>query len=124
MYKTCSVCGIVDMNHDCPYRKTKQIKKNTNAKNFRSKNVWTKKSKSIRERDLYLCQACKAKMKGTVYQFNSTKLEVHHIVPVEEDESKALDDDNLITLCSLHHHMADNGDITREALSKLIPPIN
>lgn len=34
----------------------------------------------------------------------STKLEVHHIVPVHIDETKELDPDNLITLCDKYCH--------------------
>ena len=41
---------------------------------------------------------------------------VHHIVPLVEDYEKRLDDDNLITLCSRHHEMAEKGDIDRREL--------
>jgi hypothetical protein len=41
-------------------------------------------------------------------------------VPVEEDYSKRLDNDNLITLCNFHHKMAEAGQIPRDELKKLI----
>ncbi|MBR5948617.1 MAG: HNH endonuclease [Clostridia bacterium] len=47
-------------------------------------------------------------------------LEAHHIVPIEEAYDLRLDDDNLITLCSIHHRLADSGRISRDHLRDLI----
>ena len=44
---------------------------------------------------------------------------MHHIVPLVEDYEKRLDDDNLITLCSRHHEMAEKGDIDRRELLRI-----
>ena len=57
---------------------------------------------------------------GTVRQYNSRELSVHHITPLEEDFSKRLDDDNLITLCPSHHSQADHGIIDRAELYRLV----
>ena len=43
-------------------------------------------------------------------------VEVHHIVPVEEDYSLRLDNDNLISLCREHHEEAEKGRIDRDIL--------
>lgn len=53
-------------------------------------------------------------------------LSVHHIVPIEEDYSLRLDNDNLITLCSLCHSIAETGGIERRYLRSLAvsPPIS
>ncbi len=46
-------------------------------------------------------------------------LSVHHIVPLSEDPSRALDPTNLITLCPLHHELAEDGTISRAELSQI-----
>ena len=120
MYKTCSRCGIVPENHICPYRTYRKKERDTQANRFRSSKAWTNKSIEVRQRDRYLCRVCEANLYNTIRQFNYDKLEVHHITPINEDYNKRLDNDNLITLCNYHHKMADNGDIPREVLYKLI----
>lgn len=49
-------------------------------------------------------------------------IEVNHIVPIKEDFDRALDDDNLISLCSHHHKMADKNLIPRAILFHLTRP--
>lgn len=117
MLKTCSVCGkIHDFNKMC-IRKTTQ--KNTKATKFRKTYKWTEKSKYIKQRDNHLCQVCLLDKYNTSYRYTYKDLEVHHIVPIEEDYNKRLDSDNLITLCRYHHEMAEKGDISREELQKI-----
>ena len=120
MLKTCSKCGIVPQEHICPYRTYKKKNKNSKADKFRKTKLWTNKSIEIRQRDKYLCRVCVNNLYNTVCQYNYSKLEVHHIVPVEEDYNKRLDNDNLITLCNYHHKMAEHGEISREELIELI----
>jgi len=48
-----------------------------------------------------------------------TNLEVHHIIPIEEDWDKRLDDDNLITLSEEYHEKAERGEIPRETLIEI-----
>lgn len=118
-YKTCSICGIVPETHKCPYKRKykfkKEYKKDSEQNKFRSSAKWTKKSIEIRERDKYLCQVC-YRENNTVVKLNFTNLEVHHIVPLEEDYSKRLDNYNLITLCQYHHKLAENNNIPKEYL--------
>ena len=118
MLKTCSVCGrIHDFNKVCK-RRTKQ--KLTESTKFRKTNKWTEKSRSIRARDKHLCQVCLIGKYNTNYRYTYKELEVHHIIPIEEDYSKRLDSDNLITLCRYHHEMAEKGQITREELQEIV----
>lgn len=77
-----------------------------------------KKSIGIRQRDRYLCQACLHLYKGTERQYEYTGIEVHHITPLEEDISKAFEDDELVSLCRVHHEMAEADEIPRELLRK------
>ena len=54
------------------------------------------------------------------------ELQVHHIEPLEERFDLRLDDGNLVTLCSMHHRMAEDGDIPRDYLHDLAvtsPPV-
>lgn len=119
-YKTCSICGIVPETHNCPYKRKykfkREYKKDSEQNKFRSSAKWTKKSIEIRERDKYLCQVCYREKYNTVVKLNFTNLEVHHIVPLEEDYNKRLDNYNLITLCQYHHKQAENNNIPKEYL--------
>ena len=51
---------------------------------------------------------------------NYKTVEVHHITPINEDYNRRLDNDNLISLCSYHHKMADKGQIPRAELYKMV----
>lgn len=46
-------------------------------------------------------------MPGTIAQLTYDGLSVHHAVSLEEDYDRCLDDDNLLTVCGLHHEMAE-----------------
>ena len=120
MLKTCNKCGIVEEEHICPYKTYKKKDKNSKADKFRKTKSWTKKSLEIRERDKYLCKVCINNLYNTINQYNYDKLEVHHIMPVNEDYNKRLDNENLITLCNFHHKMAEHNLISRDELYELI----
>lgn len=116
MLVSCSYCGrIHEKNFDCG-RKPQRIRYNTDAAKFRNTTSWQKKSREIRERDNYLCQCCIREMPGTFRKYEYDSVSVHHNVPVIEDESKRLDNANLITLCPVHHEMAERGEISRDAI--------
>lgn len=123
MLKTCSRCGIVPINHVCPYKKTRYKSSGSKSDRFRRTYKWTNKAKEIRNRDYNLCQICIRDKYNTIRRYNYDKLEVHHIVPISEDFSKRLDNDNLITLCAYHHKMADNNEISREELLSYVSPL-
>ena len=122
-YITCSRCGIVPRGHKCPYKTYKKKAYDTEADRFRQTKRWTNKSIEVRQRDRYLCRVCEANLYNTIQQFTYNAIDVHHIVPINEDYSKRLDNDNLISLCRYHHKLADDGKIPREELQKLIPPV-
>lgn len=118
MLKTCSVYGkIHDFNKVC---RRKTTKKTTEASKFRKTYKWTEKSKYIKQRDNYLCQVCLIDKYNTNYRYTYKELEVHHIIPIEEDYNKRLDSNNLITLCRYHHEMAEKGEISRKELQVII----
>ncbi|MCI8387039.1 MAG: HNH endonuclease [Clostridiales bacterium] len=124
MQRSCSYCGRVHpVDYICPKKPKRQRETiDTKQQRFRATAAWRKKSKQIMQRDTYLCQACLHELPGTIRKYNSVNLSVHHIVPLSEDYSRRLDDDNLITLCSGHHSQADRGVISRRELREMISP--
>lgn len=117
---TCKYCGIVPRGHQCEHRKSRVKQGDRQSDKFRKTKAWTNKSIEIRQRDRYLCQVCLANLYNTMNWLNYKGVEVHHITPINEDYDKRLDNKNLISLCSFHHHMADNGEIPREVLYDLV----
>lgn len=118
MLKTCSICGrIHDINIICSRQRKK---KKTIQIDFRNTYKWKQKRNQIKIRDKYLCKVCITGKYNTLYKYNYDELEVHHIVPIEEDYSLRLDDNNLITLCRMHHEMAEAGKISKEELKEMI----
>ena len=91
---------------------------------FRSSAGWTKRSLQVRERDHFLCLCCAAGLRGTTKRYNdgsdSGGLQVHHIIPITEDDSLRLDESNLITVCSVHHNLCELGLITRRQQQQLV----
>ena len=118
MLKTCSICGkIHDFNQVC----NRPCKKKTTRQNeFRDSYQWKQKRNQIKSRDKYLCQVCLSGKYETSYRYTYDELEVHHIVPIEEDYLLRLDSNNLITLCRMHHEMAEAGEISKEELKAMI----
>ena len=121
MLKLCSQCGKLHDFNAGPCQ-AGRFKKNTKAGQFRNTSRWQRKRKQIRERDKNLCQVCLLDEYDTYRTYTFDNIEVNHIIPVNEDIDKALDDYNLISLCSYHHKMADKGLIPRTVLFALISP--
>ena len=117
---TCRYCGIVPRGHQCPNRKSRTKDGNDKAVKFRNTKAWARKSTEIRQRDRYLCQLCLRNLYDTIEWLNYKTVEVHHIIGINEDYNKRLDNDNLISLCSYHHKMADKGDIPKEVLLDIV----
>lgn len=120
MLKSCKYCGKVhDSRYDCGHKPVRRKKIRTTQNSFRSTQAWKQKSLEIRERDHYLCQVCLRNLYGTINRYNNRQIEVHHIVPLIEDYDRRLDNDNLISLCTMHHGMAEDADIPREVLTEI-----
>ena len=120
MLKSCQYCGrIHDSKYICKQRaiKKKQI---TEADKFRWTSKWQKKREEIKKRDLYLCQICIRELYNTVTKYNMEELSVNHNIPLNEDYSKRLDNDNLLTVCDYHHEMCESGEIPREEVQRII----
>jgi hypothetical protein len=53
-----------------------------------------------------------------VYQYENTQ--VHHSIPIIERPDLKLSNDNLITLCSEHHYMAETHQIPLQEIQRII----
>lgn len=63
-------------------------------------------------------------MYGTKRRINHISLSVHHAIPLQIDYEKRLDNDNLLTVCDMHHEMAENGEIPYEEIKRIIDEQN
>ena len=82
-----------------------------------------RKSIEVKQRDRFLCQICLRNLYDTIDWLNFKTVEVHHIVSINEDYNKRLDVENLVTLCSYHHKMADKGEIPKQVLLDIVKEI-
>lgn len=117
MYKACSKCGKIHApNIECTKRKIYRTGAalDTDAVRTRRTYKWREKRQEIRDNAHYLCELCIRE--GTI---NSRNLEVHHIVPIEEEPELAYDNENLICLCSMHHKKAESGEYSRDYLKEI-----
>ena len=114
-YKACSKCGkIHPYNYNCSVGVDSNRSKVAEDR-LRSRYAWTKKSKQIREDAGNLCEVCRDQGRATY-----DGLEVHHIEKLRENVDGLLDDNNLICLCVRHHKEADNGELEKDYLKKLV----
>lgn len=124
MKKACPYCGAIhDKKYICPKKPTGKYHSRTElsqADIFRGSYDWKCKREYIMKRDLYLCVACRHKLPGTIRQFNNEDLSVHHIRPLNTNYELRLDDENLITLCRIHHEMAEKCEISADKLLNIV----
>lgn len=112
MYRACSRCGKIHRaNEVCRIKRQYKSSKEGELRNTYS---WHKKAEEIKEKSKYLCSLC---LEEGIYNYNS--LEVHHIDKVSEDESRLLDDYNLICLCTRHHKEIENNLNIKDKLFEL-----
>ncbi len=76
--------------------KTKLTQKMRDA--FYKTSLWEKCRGTVLDRDGYLCQVCMQQDEPTPANT------VHHIIHLKDDPSKALDEDNLISVCYECHN--------------------
>lgn len=112
MWKSCSKCGKI---HDFNYKCNANASPRTDADKLRQTYRWQRKTIEIKENHQYLCAVCRDEGR---YTYDG--LEVHHITKLNDDPSKAFDNDNLICLCVEHHKKADRGEIGADYLRRLV----
>lgn len=121
MLRSCKYCGkIHDTKIECS-KKPKRRKLNTTQDKFRWTRGWQNKREEIRKRDKYMCQVCiRLLYPYGARQYNTERIEVHHIVSLADDYDKRIDDSNLITICEHHHEMAERGAISKNELFRIV----
>ena len=84
------------------------------AKAFYNSSNWKRKREDILDRDCHECQDCRKRLRDAVKEKKRlrgedakirTATEVHHIKELKERPELALDDDNLISLCTQCHNI-------------------
>jgi 5-methylcytosine-specific restriction endonuclease McrA len=123
MLVSCKHCGGVHTRGAVCTKKAPIIRRKKEASYitaFRGSRAWKTKREHIKTRDKFLCQICLLERYFTTRKYNFHQLEVHHIQPINERWTERLADYNLITLCSMHHKMAENGSIPRAELLEIV----
>ena len=110
---------IHESKYDCG-RKPVHKKQGNNKDKFRWTQAWQHKRDEIKQRDNYLCQVCIRKLYDTHDQYTYDGLEVHNAITLEEDFDMRLDNDNLLTMCGMHHEMAESGKILQSEVLGII----
>lgn len=121
MKKSCTYCGKVhDKKIICKakYKSLTRIR-DTKADKFRSSSEWQCKRLEIKQRDLFLCQICMRLTGLDINPYSKQNVSVHHIIGLQQDFDKRLDNDNLITLCEYHHKQADSGKISVQEMMRI-----
>lgn len=118
--RSCKYCGRIHAEEHVCNQKPIKRKNIDDAVRFRNSAAWHRKRQKIKERDCYLCQVCIRELYGTQRKYNYQSLQVHHAVSIVLNPELALDDGNLITLCSMHHAMCDKGEIPYDEVKQII----
>ena len=120
LLKSCSYCGRIHRRGEqCPSKPNVRRKRDSKADRFRNTNAWKVKREYIKQRNKHLCQMCIRKLYNPFKQYNFDDVQVHHIVPIIEDYNLRLDNNNLISLCRIHHELAESNQIPRQVLFEI-----
>lgn len=125
MLVSCKYCSKYHDRKETCSNKPKRIKESNEITRFRSSRIWKRKSLEIRKRDNYLCMACLNGIEtiDSKPRYTFKDLQVHHIVSIANNYTKRLDNNNLITLCTEHHSMADRREISASILMDIVKDI-
>lgn len=111
---TCGRCGMIHERGKCQAKRKPPKYSKTEEDRIRGRQTWRRKSAQIRSDAFHLCEVCRDKGK-----LNSRLIEVHHIEKLRDFPELALEDENLIALCSVHHKEADAGELSKDYLKRL-----
>lgn len=117
--RTCSRCGgLHPLGTKCYANSRNYYQHDPEIRKFRNSVAWRKKTEEIRQRDKFLCVIC---LKNNRFMYKD--LSVHHIIPLAEDWSKALNNHNLITVCERCHKECESGKIPRAEQQAIVDEI-
>ncbi|MBE6047764.1 MAG: hypothetical protein E7213_05050 [Clostridium sp.] len=97
MKVTCKYCGIVNKPHKCPHNKRKADRNRIDNKIYESKEYRSLRAEVLEDFN-YTC-LWSLYVDGKVIEGDRT----HHIIEIVQDESKAVEYDNLISLNNKAH---------------------
>ncbi|NEY99252.1 hypothetical protein G4D62_08055 [Bacillus shackletonii] len=83
---------------------------------------WFKVRDYVRERDQHLCQLCVRNLYHTLQRYTFNNTQVHHVIPMKEDEDRNLwyNSENLLLVCKYHHDMCERGEVPREEQLEIV----
>lgn len=101
--KICNKCHRLYSGSGCPVCAKERNKRYNKYERDQSRQIvygpeWESAKKYVLSRD-GMCRMCYCIDK----RLNFDNLLVHHIVPVEDDQELWYDNNNLITVCAMHH---------------------
>lgn len=119
MKTTCAYCGIVDRPHICPHKKRKTDRTRKDNKVYESKE-YRKLRKDVLEDFKYVDV-----FQFYVYSVTVQATTTHHIIEIMEDESQAIEYNNLIPVQEYMSHKAihsiyKSNDRAKKKLQKLL----
>lgn len=127
MLKSCKYCmRIHDSKHICKQRqkaindRQNRFKANREIDQFRNSKAWKIKREEIKQRDNYLCQICIRELYNTLRKYVYDGLSVHHVLSLNDNFEKRLDDNILITTCNYHHEKMERGEIPIDVVLEII----
>ena len=121
MKRACPYCGKThDRKERCESAPKYNHTRGSREDIFRWSYDWKCKREYVLRRDKYLCVACRNRLPGTAAPLNNIDLSVHHIQPLRTNWELRMEDSNLITLCRMHHEMAECGELSAEQLNELV----
>ncbi|EOU1723627.1 hypothetical protein M1Z83_000624 [Clostridium perfringens] len=78
---------------------------------FYSSSSWQKLRASVMRECGYKCYVCSNVHDDTDVRHYTEAREVHHVIPIRDCWDKRLDVDNLVCLCTEHHHTIHQNNI-------------
>lgn len=117
---SCNYCfGFHQKGSECPKKQKtdyRQKKENLDEVNkmenkFYSSSAWQKTRASMMRDCGYKCCVCSSVHNNTDVRHYTEAREVHHVEPIRDSWDKRLDVDNLVCLCTEHHHMIHQNNV-------------
>lgn len=119
MKTTCKHCGIVSMPHKCPHRHNRFNNNNRKDKRLYKTGIYQRIRADVMATFNYIC-IFSFYFVGDVIKAE----EAHHIVEILEDETLALDEENLIPVTDKAHkkihRIYNKGHKEKEKLKELL----
>ncbi|WP_394864565.1 hypothetical protein [Clostridium perfringens] len=117
---SCNYCfGFHQKGTDCSkkqktdykFKKENLDEVNKMENKFYSSSAWQRLRNSVMRECGWKCYVCSNVYPDTNLRHYTEAREVHHVIPIRDCWDKRLDVDNLVCLCTEHHHMIHQNEI-------------